>query len=348
MLEALENASQTRKMQLSGGSTYIISLPKNWIDELKIRVGEHVTIVKNSNQSLTLFPRERSGIERKSIAIIPSSQKDSGESIKRKTIAAYLAGYKTIKIKTKGIRIPSDHSKSIRELVRTTMIGTEIVESSSEQIVLQVLTRLPELSFDTALKRMYLMANNMVKEAIECFEELDFAHSDEVVNMDDEVDRFGLYMRRNLVLAVGNERILHDMGLRKPSDCLGYRAVVTRIERIADHASLIAKRTKFVEGKIDVKLLSKVKNLSEKSLEVFESAITAVQGNDFEKGEKVAEKVREVIEEEKQIMNKIKDSEKNSTVLRFVLEDLRRIAEYSGDIAEVAIDENIQNIISEE
>lgn len=335
-------------MQLSGGSTYIISLPKDWIDELKIKVGEHVTIVKNSNQSLTLFPRERIGIEKKSVAIIPSSQKDSGESIKRKTIAAYLAGYKTIKIKTKGIRIPPEHAKSIRELVRTTMIGTEIVESSSEQIVLQVLTRLPELSFDTALKRMYLMASNMVKEAMECYEELDMAHSDEVVNMDDEVDRFGLYMRRNLVLAVGNERILHDMGLRKPSDCLGYRSVVTRIERIADHASLMAKRTKFLEEKIDVKILNKIKNLSEKSLEVFESSISAVQSNDFEKGENVAEKVREIIEEEKQIMNKIKETEKNSTVLRFLLEDVRRIAEYSGDIAEVAIDENIQNIISEE
>ena len=347
-MEAIENSSQTRKMQLSGGSTYIISLPKNWIDELKIRVGEHVTIVKNSNQSLTIFPREGIGKEKKSIATIPSSQKDSGESIKRKTIAAYLAGYKTIKIKTKGMRIPSDHSKSIRELVRTTMIGTEIVESSSEQIVLQVLTRLPELSFDTALKRMYLMSNNMVKEAIEAFGEMDFVHAEEVVNMDDEVDRFGLYMRRNLVLAVGNERILHDMGLRKPSDCLGYRSVVTRIERIADHASLIAKRTKFLEEKINSKLLSKINNLSEKSLEVFEESITAVQNNDFEKGENVAEKVRGVIEEEKQIMNKIKEFEKNETVIKFVLEDLRRIAEYSGDIAEVAIDENIQNIISEE
>ena len=335
-------------MQLSGGSTYIISLPKNWIDELKIKVGENVTIVKNSNASLTLFPRERNNEMKKNTAVIPSSQKDSGDSIKRKIIAAYLAGYKTIKIKTKGMRIPSEHSKSVRELVRSTMIGTEIVESSSEVMVIQVLTRLPELSFETALKRMFLMANNMVRESIESLEEIDVSHAEEVRNMDDEVDRFGLYMRRNLVLAVGNENILQDMGLRKPSDCLGYRAIISRIERIADHAGLIAKRTKFVEGKIDAKIISKIKNLSEKSLQVFEESISAVQNNDFEKGEKVAEKVNDVIEQEKQIMSKIKESEKNATIIRFVLEDLRRIAEYSGDIAEVAIDENIQSIIAEE
>lgn len=335
-------------MQLSGGSTYIISIPKSWIDEFKIKSGENMTIVKNLNQSLTLYPQEREGREKKNIAIITSSQKDSGNSIKRKIIAAYLSGYKIIKITTKGIRIPIEQSNVIRDLVRTSMIGTEIVESSSESVTIQVLTRLPELSFDTALKRMYLMANNMVREAIESLEEADIVHGNGVVEMDDEVDRFGLYMRRNLVLAVADAKILQDMGLRKPSDCLGYNTIVSRIERIADHASLIAKRIKFLDGKIDSKILNKIKIISEKSLEVFEESIMAVQNQDFEKGEKVAEKVYLVIEEEKKIMNNIKETQKNSTIIRFALEDLRRIAEYSIDISEVAIDENIQSIISEE
>ena len=47
-------------------------------------------------------------------------------------------------------------------------------------------------------------------------------------------------------------------------------------------------------------------------------------------------------------MDKVKETEKNETVIRFILEDIRRIAENSSDIAEVAIDGNIQNIISEE
>ena len=346
-MKVIENTRQTRKIQLSGGSTYIISLPKDWIEELKIKVGENITIVKNSNQSITLFPREQED-KKNTAAVIYSSQKDSGDSVKRKIIAAYLAGYKTIQIKTNGMKISSEHSRSVRELVRLSMIGTEIVESSSEAMTIQILTRLPELSFETALKRMYLMATNMVKESIESLEEVDISHADSVVNMDDEVDRFGLYMRRNLVLAVGNENILRDMGLKRPSDCLEYRTIVSKIERIGDHASLIAKRIKFIEEKIDPKITIKIKKLSEKSLEVFEEAITAVQNHDFQKGENVAEKVSKVIEEEKEIMSKIKESEKNATIIRFVLEDLRRIAEYSSDIAEVAIDENIHSIISEE
>ena len=347
-MKITENTKQTRKIQLSGGSTYIISLPKEWVEELKIKVGENVTVVKNSNESLTLFPREHSNDKNETIAIINSSQKDSGESVKRKIIAAYLAGYKTIRIKTKGMKIPTEHSRSVRDLVHSSMIGTEIVESSSDAITIQILTRLPELSFESALKRMYLMATNMIKESIEALEEMDIPHADEIVNMDDEVDRFGLYMRRNLVLAVENQSVLEDMGLKRPSDCLEYRTIVSKIERIGDHASLIAKRIKFVEDEIDSKIIIKIKKLSEKALQVFEDAITAVQNHDFQKGENVTESISQVINEEKEIMAKIKDTEKNSTVIKFVLEDLRRIVEYSGDIAEIAIDENIQSIISKE
>ena len=93
--------------------------------------------------------------------------------------------------------------------------------------------------------------------------------------------------------------------------------------------------------------MQKIKKLSENALDVFEESITAVQNHDFEKGEKVAEKIENIVNEEKQIMSKILESDENSTIIRFVLEDLRRISEYSSDIAEVAIDENIQNIISE-
>ena len=341
----IDTSSQTRRLQISGGSTYIISLPKNWIEELKIKVGEHVTLVKNPNQSLTLFPGNEQANE-KSKAIIKIGQKDSSESIKRKIIAAYLGGYKSIQIKSRGVRIQSEHSRAIRILVRTTMIGTEIVESNSETIIIQVLTRLPELSFETALKRMYIMTVNMHKEAIESFATVDVPHSEEIINMDEEVDRFSLYMRRNLAISIENSRVLQEMGLKKASDCLGYRAVITRIERIADHAVLIAKRVKFIEGKIDSKILKKIMAVDEQSLRVFEDAITALEKRDYQMAEKVASEAIMAVEKEKTIMSEVKDAAKNSSVIRFVLEDIRRVAEYSRDIAEVVIDENIDSVIA--
>ncbi len=56
MLQSLQDTKQTRRIQISGGSTYTISLPKKWIDELKIKNGDNMTIIKNANRSMTLYP----------------------------------------------------------------------------------------------------------------------------------------------------------------------------------------------------------------------------------------------------------------------------------------------------
>ena len=329
---------------MTGGSTYIVSLPKNWIDSLRIKKNEDVTLIKNPNDSITLFQEEQN---KKARAIASIGKNDSKESIRRKIIAMYLAGYKIIEIKTKGIEIPSTHRSVIRELVRTTLIGTEIIDASSDKIILQVLTQLAQLSFEVALKRMYVTAASMHREAIQALETLDTEQGEEVVKMDDEVDRFSLYMMRNLNLALENVQVLLDSGLKKPSECLGYRTVVKCVERIADHGALMAKKIKYIESPIDKKILKNIESISEESLTVFENSITALSKRDYEMAEKVASRVFKVIEDEKKQMDSLKPNV-NTGILKLILEDIRRTAEYSNDISEVVMDETIQNVIKEE
>ena len=343
-MTTIENSRQRRKLQLAGGSTYVVSLPKKWIDDLKMKIGDEVTLIKNPNNSVTLLSTMDKFEAKKSI--IEISKDDSEESLKRKIIAIYLAGYKIIEIRSKGIKIQSSHARAIRELARSSMIGTEIVESSSELIIIQVLTRLPELSFDVALRRMHLMTSNMHREAIDALGKMDKEAAEEVVKMDDEVDRFSLYMLRNLSQAVQNVEILLEIGLKKPSDCLGYRTVIRCIERIADHSVLIAKRIKFLQSTIDKKILQSITQLSSDSLNIFENSILALTKSDYSLAEKVADQAANAVQNEKEFMSNLKESS-NSSVIKFVLEDIRRTIEYSTDIAEVVINENIRSVISE-
>ena len=173
----MSEIKQIRRLQMTGGSTYIVSLPKTWIDELQLKKNSDVTLVKNQNNSITLFQEEQS---KKTNAIALIGKSDSKESIRRKIIAIYLSGYKTIEIKTKGMEIPSTHRSAIRNLVRTTLMGTEIIDASSEKMVLQVLTQLAQLSFSFALKRMHIIATNMHQDAIEALKELNSESAEEV------------------------------------------------------------------------------------------------------------------------------------------------------------------------
>jgi len=328
---------------MTGGSTYIVSLPKTWIDELQLKKNSDVTLVKNHNNSITLFQEEQS---KKTNAIALIGKSDSKESIRRKIIAMYLSGYKTIEIKTKGMEIPSTHRSAIRNLVRTTLMGTEIIDASSEKMVLQVLTQLAQLSFSVALKRMHITATNMHQDAIEALKELNSESAEEVIKMDDEVDRFSLYLLRNLNLSLENVQVLLDSGLKKPSDCLGYRTVVKCVERIADHAGLIAKKVKYLDSPIDKKTLKEIEQISKESLIVFENSITALSKSDYEMAEKVASSVTTVIEKEKKLMDSLKP-DKNTAIIKLILEDIRRTAEYSRDISEIVIDETVQSVIEE-
>lgn len=304
-----------------------------------------MTIIKNSNRSLTLFPGSDNERPTKK-AIFTISQKDSEESIRRKIVALYLTGYKTIQVTSKGVKILPEHSRLIKDLVRKSMIGTEIVESDSESITIQILTRLPELTFDVALKRMYLMTANMHREAMDALKKFDIEYGEEVVRMDDEVDRFSLYMMRTLIMAIQNSSMLYDVGLERPSDCLNYRTVISRIERIADHAALIAKRIKFLKEPLEPKILKELESLSNDAITCFENSISALAKKDHILAEKVAANIIQVVEKEKELMYGMKES-KNSTIVKFTLEDIRRTAEYSSDIIETVVNETIHNVINE-
>lgn len=339
----MSEIKQIRRLQITGGSTYTVSLPKTWIEDLKLKKNSEITLLKNSNNSITLFREEQN---KKNNAKTTIGKKDSKESIRRKIIAMYLSGYKTIEIKTKGIEILSTHKSAIRDLVRTTLMGTEIIESSSEKIKLQVLTQLAQLSFAVALKRMYTTAKNMHEEAIEALSKTDSEHAEEIIKMDDEVDRFSLYLLRNLNLALENVQVLIDSGLEKPSDCLGYRTVVKCVERIADHAGLIAKKIKYLKSPIDKKILKEIEQISKESLIIFENSIDALSKRDYIMAENVATSVTKVIEKEKKLMDSLK-SHDNTAIIKLILEDIRRTAEYSRDISEIVIDETVQSIIEE-
>ena len=342
-MQIINDTSQTRRLQLVGGSTYVVSLPKCWVDDLKIKTGSYVSLTKNPNGSITLL-REAQSRKIRAVAVI--SKTDSKESIRRKIVAIYLSGYNIIEIKTKSMAITSNQRGIIRDLTQTTLMGTEIIEASSERIVLQVLTQLAQLSFDVALKRMYITATNMHRDAIRALQEFDIDCGDEVVKMDDEVDRFSLYVMRNLSLALENAHILLDSGLEKPSKCLEYKTVVKCVERIADHAALIAKRIKYLKSPIDKQTLKEIEEISNKSLTVFENSMTALSKHDYTMAENVASSVPQVIEREKRQMNVLRQND-NVAILKLILEDIRRTAEYSGDIAEVVMDGTIQTVLED-
>ena len=165
MLQAKQD-EETRKIQFTGGSTYIISLPKNWVSQNQLKKGSFIRLRSEESGLLTIVPPSSAIQKRLDEAIIMISSNDDAEMITRKIVSVYLAGYNSIHIKPLKQQLSSTQRHDIKHFVRRMLVGTEIVTDTSSQLILQVLLSYPELTIQSALRRMSIIATSMHKDAI--------------------------------------------------------------------------------------------------------------------------------------------------------------------------------------
>lgn len=334
-----KTSEEVRKIQVTGKSTYIVSLPKGWVTEMKLKAGDGVLLKKQEDSSLVILPPSLRKPKEPVEATVRVSLKDDPPSVYRKIVSLYLTGYDVIHVVAANDKLPSPQREVIKKLVREKLIGTEVVVDSMSEMTLQVLLKYPELSVRGAMKRMFIVASSMHKEAISALESLDEELAESVIKIDDEVDRFNMYIIRELKAAAENPRLLKEIGLSSSSGCLGYRLVTKSVERVGDHAVRIAEKVKKLKKPVDKELLKKISAMSALSSSLFEESISALFKEDYDLAEKVIQK-KENIEslEDKAIKCILKRGFREDVVnLRLISESLRRIAGYSADIAEVVL-----------
>lgn len=313
---------------------------------MHLHAGDQVTLVRELDNSLSVVPvapGPSESLSEVTAIILPS---EGGSALKRKVVSMYLAGYNIIHLKLKAGRISPILRDAVREVVRRNLVGTEMIADASDNITLQVLLSLPELSVNTAIRRMYLIASSMHRDAMSSLAELNHGLAKEVMKSDDEVDRFSLYVLRNLVMATQNGRVLREMGLKNPSDCLSYRVAVKSIERVADHACGIADHAIKLKERIPKESLQKIERMSHLALTVLGDSVEALLRRDYQLADKTvdnAEKIRPL--EDDAIAAVEKDKVRDAASIKLALENIRRTAEYASDIAEAAMNETIDEVI---
>lgn len=344
----MEEREETRKIQFTGKSSYIVSLPKQWIMDLGLKQGDQIRMVRKGSSTLELFPPKfESRSQKKEEAIIEINSEEKASSIVRKLISLYFLGFKTINVKPKDGRLSPVQRNTVKEAVKRMLMGSEIISDSSSGITVQVLVNLLELSVDGAFKRMIHLAKSMSSDALLAVKENNEELAQEVINTDDEVDRFGFYIIRQLKIAIQNEHMLKEMGFRNPRNCLGYRLVVKNIERTGDHAAFIAKDLLEFKKPVKKEILQKLQDMNEFCLSSLDDACLALFKEDYSQAEKTIEKTNDIAKFEKKVREASKSLKDDEDIYRVrrMTENIRRISEYASDIAEIVLNMNIEKAI---
>ncbi len=334
-----KNVEEIRKIQLTGKSTYIVSLPKRWITEMKLKAGDGLTIQRLKDSSLLILPKPPQKLERVGEVEVKFLPNEDPYKTARKIVSLYLLGYNVIRLTVDDGRISPTQRETIKRFVRTKLVGTEITTDLPNEMTLQILLSYPELSVKDAFRRMCLIARSMQKDAMTALEKLDRGLAKDVVQRDDEVDRFSMYVIRQLKSAVENQRLIKEIGLSTARDCLGYRLMTKSVERIADHAALVAKNVLQLKRAVKPTLFRKIIAMNTFAASMFEKAVESLFKEDYELAEKVIEREKSIRSLENRAVRYMlkKASREDVITLRLITESLRRMAEHSSDIAEIVL-----------
>ena len=317
-----------------------ISLPKGWTKQAGVNPGDKLAIFPQNDLSLRVIPGfEEEREETNEVDIIAASQ-EKPESVLRRVIAHYLVGYDIIRIRSEKEPLPPKLRTLLKETIRNKFIGTEVVEESTEKLVLQAFLDHSDFSVEGTLQRMHVLSSMMHKDAIEGTRNLDRELLIDLVNRDNDVDRLYLFTVRLLKMAMQNLQVLQDLGIKRPRDALGYRLVSKSLERTCDHTVTIAQNALELPSPINAEIFDQIVAMYKTSYEVQKQSMKALFKLDPRIADRSFELVSKLPEMEEKIMQEVLDSKmdvKFVLPIRMILESNRRIGEYGADIAEIAI-----------
>jgi len=335
---------EKRKIQKTGSSSYIVTLPKEWIDSMGLKSGDYVYIYEYEGRLIITSSKAETKYLQGEIKVLKPVD---NSQIFRVLVGMYLSGYNNITI-TFDSSIPG-LAKRINELknyARLKLAGVEVVDETYNSISLKILLNFKELPLIHALRRLHLIVGNMLRDSLEAFYNNDKELAATVLQRDDEADRFHFMIIRQLAQALLDIRIMHELGISNPVEALNYRIVARNLERIADHAVNIAKRTFYREE--ECILCRETYEIGERIYRLFNKAMDGF----YKLSRQISE---EVIEEAEEVINIIEDTLKNKILagtissnekilLTMIFDSLRRITRYSNGIAESTL--NIKAIKS--
>src|SRR5256886_16435277 len=205
---------ELRKLQMTGGASYTVSLPKGWIKAQGLKMGDVVAVMPRPDSSLTIVPHQKMALGQEKggeVVLTPSKDQDR-EQILRTFIAQYLAGYEVIRIVFPAAAKP-DLRTYVKEQARRMFVGAEIIEESKDELIVQCLSSYGDLPAPKVISRMSLIAKLMLRDAVDSLKGRDPALAEEIIRRVEEVDRFYLFIIRQLTLAVLNRSLILEIGL---------------------------------------------------------------------------------------------------------------------------------------
>ncbi len=325
---------ETRRVQITGGATFMITLPKEWAEAQKLHAGAEIELHPHDPDLLILRPHRDSKPTRGVLAL----DAKTGDALMRAFISMYVAGFDIIEVR--GERITPEQRQTIRKVTQA-LIGPEIMEESRDSIIIHNLLNLAELSAPKTLERIFLMVHDMFADAVRAAAEHDAELAHDIVARDEDVDRLYLMLYRQFRIVLRDLLAEEAAGVSRLK-LFDIHTVARQLERVADHAVKIAHVTTSLEEAPPLKVAEalrkggdQVNTLLRESVEAFRTATPTLASQVIDTALGMEERLRKAVK----LLWNLDPHE--AQLIGIAFDSIGRVKDYSINIAETALNTSV-------
>jgi len=221
-----------RKLISFGKGSYIVSMPKSWIEKNNLKKGDLISVSDGGFELVLSASQQEKKLDAKE-ASIDTKGKDI-EFLKGEIVSSYLNGYDTINLLFEN---NSKDAPRIKEIIRN-LSGLEIMEQTSTRIAAKNLINLNEISIKNIIRRMDIITRAMMEDSILCCRGQ--TPYEGIQHRDTDVNRLYFLGTRVIKNAIKNPRMAKSLGT-EPWELHSDALMLIRLERIADTQKRIAR-----------------------------------------------------------------------------------------------------------
>jgi phosphate uptake regulator len=331
---------ETRKVQLSGGTTYTVSLPKTWAEEHGITPGSSLRI--HPNDDGTLFVEATGDRELGDRDVDIDVTDDSDRVLQHRVHAAHTVGCDSVTLVDR-----SGHGSAQRQHVEDALRGLsgfEVLDTSEQRLQLMNLIEPENVDIRKSVLRLRLVVLAMHRDALTAIIEDNEELARQVTRRDDEADKLFAIVTRHFRRALSNLHEVEKLG-RSRDELFEYYYVARQFERVADHAEKVAALTRESEVSIPDGYADQISTLGRESRDIVdESADVILEGAGSHAALETFEARDELEARLDSLDRELYDHHDpaEAYALGLLLNSLRRTAAYGTNIAEVALQQSIR------
>lgn len=232
-----------RKLISFGKSSFVVSMPKTWVDKNKLKKGDILHLEENE-AGLIVMPKPRESLNEEKEIIINVDGKEI-KQIQRELIPAYINNYKTIILSGKEMK---HKAKEIEPLIKD-LIALEIMEQNSSKIMAKDFLNMDDISIHNLIRKMDIITRAMIEDCETMFQEDVYEN---ISHRDKDVNRLSYLIFRAVNYGLDNQTYMIKQFKLNSKDLLRYHLLAFQIEVIADEARRFARhvrRTKLTKEK---------------------------------------------------------------------------------------------------